>query len=1047
MDVPDLAMSRRRFLAVTGATAALTGTDALTRRASALGQSPLLGSADAVPSLTVVVRRRDDMVRLRFDFGNVVVDRTGPTPILQLVDPTADGTVVVGFPPQSLVEQAVPFPATVPTPGNLGARLSAGSRVAFVIPREAVAGGIPYTTQGLLDWSAWTVRVPRGALDNPERLGGDPYQPEPPGPHETSIEAPWWLQLSPVGSATFVAATTPARKRDRIELWHARLATPSEDGPPTEEPGERRAVRVVWSPDPDLPSLLTDVPAANDGDPPEPFLTAMTQRDRVSLIRLSSDSTLPDGTRTPIDVDALHLSALGATLDVGASFPDPEPSAGIGLKQWRHRSTLGRDRYVRIVNRGYLLPFGHPCVQITSTERAFVGTGSGRSAPLEQRTFLVVTQPVLNFPDAAGLMPTNGRQVPFRSVRIRTVVTPPYTRSALPGSGTTLTNCYFPVDAASGQDVEFLATAVDRDGRPVDLRMPMAFVFGPIADQVDAMATVRQAWNSYDSPRRWARVNGQSLAFATPLAERRGATSVTTSRIRLALSDLADPSADERAGRRRSWPEMDVAEVRLTEVEVLSANDLGATRIRFDPVYLEAGFGAANAGGLFAELVAEQPLRFSRPAQAATTPGAGTDRSGALASPDLQIRGLSRAIGLSGGDPQALRSGTFSPASYFAGPALPRLLGGISLLEVVADVAVPRGEVGPDGALSITSRRTDDAVEALLRWTPRLKADSAGIFEPGTGRLRLDARVRTPLDPADGTPTSLVDGELTDVALNIPSTPGMLVRLELARVAFTSRNGQRPDVDVDVRTVRFGGELAWIEGLRRYLTFGGDGGPEVRVLADRVEAEVGVTLPSVTIGVFALRAIRFSAALDLPLTGDPARVRFGLSSRDDPFRLTVFCIGGGGFVQLAFGADGLERLELGFEGGAEVAVDFGVASGSISMMFGIVLLLVQGPDGDEAELLGYFRLNGSVSAGPVSASVTLTLELGYRQASKPGGGTRRDMYGKGTLEIDISVPLVPTPPITITYERSFRSDVNDPTFADQLTSGEWADYCDAFAGA
>lgn len=1049
--VPSWQLDRRGFLTAAGAAALLVGVEPVVARATA--GVPLLGSVtaqDAAPTLITVVRRRDDMVRLRFEFTNVALDRSTDAPLLRPAVSGVDGGVVVRFPPQSMLEQALPFPASVPAPGSLGARLSRESRLSFTIPAELLADGIPYTSDGLLDWREWSLRVPRGALDDPRPIATAPlYRPQAPGPAETSIEAPWWLQISPKPRTTFVAAAVPVQRSNRVELWHARLATRPEDEPLTEAPTDDRAIRVIWSPDPELPTLLDNVGAANTGTPPRPFLASMYQRDRVSLIRLTSDQLLAGGGRTPVPVETLHLSALGATMDLGATFPDPAPSANIALKQWRHRSTFGRDQYVRVVNRGYLLPFGHACVEITITERVFLGDGLGRSAPLEQRTFLVVTQPVLDFPDTAGLMPTGGRQVPFRRVRIRTVVSPPFNRSELPGSGTALANCYFPVDAVTGRDVEFLATAVDRDGRSVDLRMPMAFVIGPTADQTSAMATIRQAWNTYDHPqRRWARLDGQKVAYAASLPQRRGATSVTTTRARFDLTDLDDPSLPEKAGLRRSFPAMDVAEVRLEEVEALSANSFDGTAIRLDPVYVAKGFDAqANAGGLFAELVQERPLRFSRPAAQATEPGAGADRSGALASPDLQIRGLSRAVGVSGGDPQALRQGTFSPASYFAGPAAPKLLGGISLLEVVAAVAVPAGEVGPSSALAITSRRTGDAVEALIRWTPDLKPDSAGIFEPGSGRLRLDATVRTPLDPADGRPTSLVDGELTDVALNIPSKSAMLIRIELARVTFTSRNGQKPSVDVDVRNVSFGGELAWVEGLRKYLTFGGDGGPEITLFPDRVEAVVGVTLPSITVGVFALRNIRFVAGLDLPLTGDPARVRFGLSTRDDPFRLTVFCIGGGGFVQLAFGADGLERLELGFEGGAEIAVDFGVASGSVSIMFGITLLLVQGPNGDEAELLGQFRLNGSVSAGPVSASVTLTLQLGYREKSKSGGGTRREMYGKGTLEIDISVPLVPTPPITITYERSFRSDVNDPSFADQLTTGDWNAYCAAFAGA
>ncbi|HSL59687.1 MAG TPA: hypothetical protein VK866_17700, partial [Acidimicrobiales bacterium] len=964
------------------------------------------------------------------------------------------------------VEQAVPFPASLPTPGSLGARLASPSRLSFTIPRAAVASGIPYTAEGLLDWRAWTIRVPVGARqadgERPPLLPGSnpnilnqPYRPQAPGPGDTSIEAPWWLQISPNPRAGFVAATRPVEHLGRTELWHTRLAVRDATlvdgqqalGPLSEAPSPDRAIRVVWSPDPDLPSLVGNVGGANTGSPPEPFLSAMTQRDRVSLIRLTTDSLLAGGDRTPVPVDTLHLSALGATLDLGATFPDPAPNANIGLKQWRHRATFGRDQYVRVVNRGYLLPFGHPCVEITITERRFVGSGPSRSAPLERRTFLVVTQPVVDYDGRDGeLMPTEGRQVPFRRVRMRTIVSPPFNKDPLPGSGTTTTNCYFPVDAVTGRDVEFLATAVDPDGRSVDVRMPMAFVFGPLADQIGAMATIRAAWNAYDHPeRRWARVDGQKVAYAPSLPQRRGATSVTTRRVRFDLTDQADPTLDPVPGRRRSFPAMEVAEVQLEEVEALSANSLDGTRIRFDGVYVASGFAApVNAGGLWAELVDPQPLRFSRPPAQATTPGAGTDRAGGVITPDLQIRGLSRSIGVSGGNPADLRGGQFSPASFFAGAA-PRLLGGISLLDVIVPVAIPAGEVGPDSALAISSRRTADAVEALIRWRPDLKSDPLGVFEPG--RLRLDATVVTPLDPTDGAPTSRVDGELTDFALNVPTKSAMLIRIELSRLSFTSRNGQTPSVDAQVRNVSFGGELAWIEGLRKYLSFGGAGGPEISVLPDRIEAVVGVTLPNITLGVFALRNIRFLAGLDLPLTGEPARVRFGLSTRDDPFRLTVFCIGGGGWVGLAFGADGLERLELGFEGGAEIAIDLGVASGSVSIMFSIALLLVQGDGGEQAELIGMFRLQGSVSAGPVSASLTLGLQLGYRTRSKSGGGTLKEMYGKGTIELDLSVPLVPTPPISITYERSFRSDLADPTFEDQLTTDDWGAYCGAFAGA
>ena len=67
-------------------------------------------------------------------------------------------------------------------------------------------------------------------------------------------------------------------------------------------------------------------------------------------------------------------------------------------------------------------------------------------------------------------------------------------------------------------------------------------------------------------------------------------------------------------------------------------------------------------------------------------------------------------------------------------------------------------------------------------------------------------------------------------------------------------------------------------------------------------------------------------------------------------------------------------LELGLEAAPCLAVDFGVASGSISAMIGIYIRL----EGDKGSLTGYFRLRGEVDVlGLISASIELYLELTY----------------------------------------------------------------------
>ena len=1063
-------LQRRAFLKFAGAAGIVLAAESkLGGAAKAVGNGPEVGPwqlPDGLPepSFSTIIRRPDDLVRLRLDGFNLSVNRGPAVPRLVLVDATRDANVIVTFPPQALLEEALIFPAGNPPQGSLDARLAGPTRIGFVIPKELLAGGLRYDARTLLDWSDWLLLAPKGA----RRAEGDApplptgtifgrFRPEPPKPFETSIEAPWRLQISPNRRSGFVGRTLPfaGRTGDRPELWHARLATrtPESDGTPmgelSEAPSPDRVIRAVWSPDPEIEPFLFNAQSADFEN--EPFPASMHQRHRISLVRLTTDEALPGSTTgpVPVPVDTLMLSALGATLDLGQTFADVNDTTGISLIEWRHRSTFARDQFVRVVERGYLMPFGHRAALVSITERKFVGAGGNRTAVLERRDFIQITQPVIEHvgPAAVGL-PTEGRQLPFRSVRLTTRVTPEIKKEEIPGSGVPPGDCFFPVDAISDADVVFHATAIDRDGQPIDLRMPMAFINSTFAENETQMAVVRNAWNTYGvTARRSAQVSGQRVAYAAPLDQRRGATSATTDTIRFDLSPttLGD-SGPNTVGPRRFWADMATAEVRLEEVESISANSLGTTTITYDPVYRSDGFDpTTNAGGLWGTVggAAGVPLRFSRPPGQESAPGPGSNKSGGVATPDLEIRGLSRSLGVAAGDPAALRTGTFDPASFFAGPASPKLLGGISLLDIIRAVTLAPGEPAPGTALSITSRRTPTAIEALIRWTPDLQPDPLGIFEPGT--FRLDALVRTPLDGVAGTPSSRIDGELSAFSLNIPTGAVPLIRIDVDRVTFTSVDGREADTDVEVGDVSFGGDLAYIETLSKYLSFG-TGGLEVDVLPDRIAVGLALPIPNITFGVFALRNVRFIAGLDIPFSGDPVRIRFALSTRDDPFRLTVFCIGGGGYVALAFGADGLETLELGFEAGAEVAIDLGVASGSVSTMIGVVLLVSKQDGVDTAAFLAYFRMNGSVSAGPVSASITLTLELGYQERTK-NGKTARTLYGRGTLEIDISVPLVPTPPITITFERSLKADAADPTFSDQYDELAWTDYCDAYGAA
>ena len=90
---------------------------------------------------------------------------------------------------------------------------------------------------------------------------------------------------------------------------------------------------------------------------------------------------------------------------------------------------MGRDSYVRVVNLGYLFPFGHRAVKIKVTDREFqvasVSAGGGPEvvAFLVTKEYIVVTEPMITYTGDTH-EPFAGRGNPLRQVEVKTVTTP-----------------------------------------------------------------------------------------------------------------------------------------------------------------------------------------------------------------------------------------------------------------------------------------------------------------------------------------------------------------------------------------------------------------------------------------------------------------------------------------------------------------------------------------------------------------------------------------------------------------------------------------------
>ena len=242
------------------------------------------------------------------------------------------------------------------------------------------------------------------------------------------------------------------------------------------------------------------------------FRMSLKAQDRQSLVKLMA------GYDEWADDEVL----LHAAVQPGASAPPHlarlahrrrgqlgGPPRWVDLEQWRHLASLGRDAYVRVVYRGYLLPFGHnaalfrsPSANSTARWRSREANRHPAPAPLHR--------PAARIVDYSGEGHVHdGRGFPFERVELLTRITPDlkdpgFGKSRLVADGgdqiyggeITNDKAFWPmIAAASGAatDFPFDVLATDIAGEPVAFSMPMLFVSKEVNKQKSA--EVRRAYN------------------------------------------------------------------------------------------------------------------------------------------------------------------------------------------------------------------------------------------------------------------------------------------------------------------------------------------------------------------------------------------------------------------------------------------------------------------------------------------------------------------------------------------------------------------------
>ena len=879
----------------------------------------------------------------------------------------------------------------------------------------------------------------------------------PLGELETSIEVPLRLYLSPTKIAGWkhLKKLNPDKgfikeTNKLFELWHTRMGTKTDKGiDETDLTNEQRILRALWADDANKDYKAVVFENMNDA---VLGLTSMTNKDRHQIVHESSNFQISGFTPQPVKAYKLFLTTLGAWLDSELVVERKKlESAGVligdgnalNLLKWRHIETMGREHYVEIVKAGNIMPFGHEAVLIKITERKpHPGTGTAANF---QRKIVVITEPVKEY----NYHDSNGEFMNFCFSRVEMITTvspflddvkkkladtlptqlldplPPKPGELPPKPGDTQF-----VIISNGAEVPFKIKAEDLDGNWVDFSIPLAFVSTDVQGSAANVKALVDAYNSETKVTNKTDFKGQKFTLAH---QAENATDTAYVANEATFKTRTYTNAEEPQGFLPVLDEANIIEPsyqRLTGIAQTVAVSLVDEK---------------NEGHVFAKFNFAKPVNFS----------GQSDKTGGLATPNFNLSGLSKAAGAFGGDIEKFKSGLASADDFFkvSGVANPTLFGVFKLSDILDfatgdkssyDLSKPLLNRVPKIPNLVTEETTTEFITSYVI-KPNLKnieLPFAGFIKKGGADFAITTQVKAkknnPVAPEFST-----DAWVRNFRVGIMKISGAeyLIGIDFNEIRFKTTAGKKADVSVQMGdpSMVFGGPLTFLNEVTKLIDPKGFYDPPyLDVSLTGIKCGYTLALPNLQLGAFTLSHLSLGAEVNLPFSGAPLTMGFRFCERQQPFTLTVACLGGGGFFGFEVDLNGLRQIEAALEFGAAVALNLGVASGAVSIMAGIYFKMTFESGHNSTQLTGYVRINGAVSVlGLITASIELYMALTYLIDKKKA-------YGEATLKIKVEV-LFFSKTVTLHTQRTFAGSGSDPNFQTALTQGDWQEYCGAFA--
>ncbi len=944
-------------------------------------------------------------------------------------------------------------------------------------------------------------------------------------PLSTSIEAPALMYISPnqvndfyhrvetsfrnveeqrettqiLSSQLRVLDPLASSKGEIIELWHTALGIKLNNRQTSALSLQAlKTIRALWAFD-----AKEDYKA--DVERNQPFMASLDANNRHKLVHTTSNYQISGFTPFPVPVKKLMLTTLGAYLDWHAFFDVPAPAdTWLNIIEWEHLATLGRDHYVKVVEEGYLFPFGHRAAVVKVTERKF--HRETRAAVNRQRMFIVVLEKEVWYDrnDPKG----DFIRFPFQSVRIENDYTPnidnpanstlitvppssgklqvrPLQMRAAGSSGNSAYNFYINV---GGKGFPFDLTLTDKEGQEQVVRMPLVFVETRIG-RLPALA--QQVIDQYNPNKTYNETafSGQEVAYSEYLVD--GDTAFETET--LTFGGQLYPASGE--ADLKFHPVMQSAKVYIRQVDELTGVRKPAT------IQLEDD---NNPGHVFAS-VADAVVDFT----------GGSDKSGGFLSPNMGINALSKLQGPVGGKINDLKNLVFKPLEFFeALDNLPvaKIFGVINLFDLLGNLDL-KGSF--DGLINqvktlrkeienlkneilflenqakesgenlqnqidqlretITGKVTDlmntlnsstpkipnfktwfteSAFYAEYKWQPDFKESPIEVIPD-----LLAVKVANPKNaltitttfekPFDSSKTAALKGRARFEKFGIDIVP--LLAVNFNYMEFRSGSAEKTDIKVDIdaaNPIEFKGVLSFVNNLQSIIPSTGfsEDGPYIDIKPTGVTAGFDISVPNVEVGICMISNISLGASVTLPFTGAPLTLGFNFCKRENPFLLTVSCFGGGGYFMMVTTLHGIQSLEAAFEFGAAMSLNVGVASGGVSVMGGFYFKIekVENDKGEmveQATLTGYLRINGHLS---ILGLIKVSLEFYLALTAVIVDGKVSKMEGVATLKVKVEV-LFFSKTVSVTVRRELAGADADPTFREMIEPEDWQEYCLAFA--